>query len=85
MSKPERNRMLELAETISSHTGEIDDYLQSQGLPAPSFAIDAPPFMALTPQLMRSRDEILQACTELQALTEGPIAHLTRLTSPTVS
>lgn len=77
--------IVELANTISQNASKIDEYLRSQGLPTPSFAIDAPPIMTLPPLLMRSRDEILEACSELQALTEGPVAHLTRLTSPTVS
>jgi hypothetical protein len=81
----QESRFAELGNIIQNRTKEIQQFLSSQGLPSPSLAADAGADLPLPHALQGSRDEILQACTELQALAEGPRMHLTRLTSPTVS
>ncbi|KAI1407126.1 S-adenosyl-L-methionine-dependent methyltransferase [Hypoxylon sp. FL1857] len=81
----QRSRFMELGDILRERVAEIDQYLSSQGQPAPSFSKDAPPDHPLPPSLLRSRDEILEACSELQALAEGPFMHLTRLTSPAMN
>jgi hypothetical protein len=80
---PQMSRFVELGNIIKERTAQINQYLDSQGLPAPSLAVNAAPDLALPPALLKSRNDILEACTELQALTEGPFMHLTRITSPT--
>lgn len=81
----ERSRITELACIIESRTAELDSYFKAHNLPCPSFSVDTPPSVALPISLLRSQNEILEASAELQALVAGPLAHLTRLTSPTVS
>ncbi|CAG8961583.1 hypothetical protein HYFRA_00006117 [Hymenoscyphus fraxineus] len=80
-----RSRIVQLAAVIDRRTNEIDQYFSANSLPSPSFSVDAAPTLPLPQSLLKSRDEILEACTELQALAEGPVVHLTRLTSPTIN
>ncbi|TVY82611.1 O-methyltransferase gsfB [Lachnellula suecica] len=80
-----QTRIAELASIISVSTAEIDNYLQTNKLPTPSFQVDAYPDLQLPPNLQKSRDDILIATTELRELVSGPLMHLTRLTSPTVN
>lgn len=70
---------------VESRVSELDDYFKSHDLSSPSLAAEAGPGWPLPAPLAKSRDEALDASTELQALLAGPLAHLTRLTSPTAS
>ncbi|KAF4626964.1 hypothetical protein G7Y89_g11192 [Cudoniella acicularis] len=77
-----QSRFAELASLINKSAIEIDDYLKTQELPSPSLAFDAEADLPIPPSLFQSRDDIVTACTELQALALGPLAHLLRITSP---
>ena len=79
-----RSRILELAARIHGRTKEIDEFLCTNNLAKPSFAIDALPHLSLPKELCHAQDEILEASEELQALIAGPLPHLMRMTSPTV-
>ena len=81
----DQSRILELASIIGSRTLQLDNHYKAQNLPSPTLSVDAGPELPLPVSLSRSRDEVLDASTELQALVAGPLGHLTRLTSPTVS
>jgi hypothetical protein len=70
-----QTRIAELADIIAIKTRVVDDYLRSQGLPAPSFETNGP----LTIPVPTSEREILEAqyqviaCTqELNDLMKGP-------------
>ena len=77
-------KIMELASLIMVHTKEIDSYLVAQGLPSPSFEIDAAVEVVLPENLMRSRDVVLDALEGLHAHIAGPLPQLMRLTSPAV-
>lgn len=81
----DRSRIAELAHVIESRTLELDNHFRAHNLPSPSFSIDQSPDLSLPGSLLKSQNEILEASAELQALVAGPLAHLTRLTSPTAS
>lgn len=81
----DKSRISELASIIESRTLDLDNHFKAHNLPSPSFSVDAPPNLPLPDSLLQSQNEILEASAELQALVAGPLAHLTRLTSPTVS
>ena len=81
----DQSRILKLASVIESRTLQLDNYYKSHSLPSPKLSVDADPGLPLPESLSKSRDEVLDASSELQALLAGPLAHLTRLTSPTVS
>lgn len=79
------SRIVELASAILSNTKAVDEYISINGLPTPSFAIEAPPILPLPEDISKSRDKILEASEELRALVAGPLPHLIHLTGPTVS
>lgn len=81
----DKSRIAELASIIESRTLKLDSHFKDHNLPSPSFSVDAPPDLLLPGPLLKSQNEILEASAELQALVAGPLAHLTRLTSPTAS
>jgi hypothetical protein len=69
-SKP--TRIAELAAVVASHTRQIDDYINTQGLPQPSFDTTGPAELQLPPQLEQARTIVLQATQELNDLLQGP-------------
>lgn len=81
----DQSRILELSSLIELGTLQLDNYFKTHDLPTPSLSVNAAPDVRLPEFLFKQRDEILDATSELQALIEGPLAHLTRLTSPSVS
>ena len=67
-------RMAHLAALISSNTAKIDMYLKSQGLPSPSFDVDAPNDLGIPPEatdIDDVRKSALEASIELQDLLQG--------------
>lgn len=80
-----QSRILELVSVIESRTLLLEEYFRNHDLPEPSLTVHAQPRLPLPPDLAKSREEVLDASSELQALLQGPLAHLTRLTSPTAS
>ncbi|PVI08121.1 sterigmatocystin 8-O-methyltransferase [Periconia macrospinosa] len=75
-------RVLVLAEKIKEQATRLVATLESQNVASPSFSVDALPKLPDSPEIGTSQTEILQCCTELQALVEGPLEFLTRVTSP---
>ena len=66
------SRIQELAEIIATNTTRIGLFLQSQGLPLPSFEINAPTALSLSDELEVARKSVLEATTELHELLLGP-------------
>ncbi|KAI1426292.1 putative O-methyltransferase [Xylaria sp. FL1777] len=85
MDSRSTSRLVQLADIIGRNTRDIDRFLAVQGLPTPSFANATNPGLPPSQPLMKIRDEVIESCTELQALVEGPFMHLERLTSPSMS
>jgi hypothetical protein len=79
------SRIAQLASDIKQNTDLIDEYLCSKRLQTPSFEITAPSDLSLPLSLLEAQNNLLESCTDLQALIEGPRAYLTRITSPRVS
>lgn len=69
------SRISDLAQRIATNTAKIDDYLISQGLPQPSFELDAP-LKSIIPEneveLKKARQEVLDDTLELRSLLQGP-------------
>lgn len=78
-------RITELAAQIQSDTLELDNYCKTNGLPTPSMSLGAPVALSLPPPIIKCQQGILVASAELQALVAGPLGHITRILSPTVS
>src|SRR5689334_22918326 len=78
------SRITNLASVIQNSTEEINAYLRTNGKALPSFDSSASPDFLLPDSLVGAQQRVLEACTELQALLEGPRAHLTQITSPRV-
>jgi hypothetical protein len=78
------SRIAALASLIHNNTHEIDKYLKANGRPSPSLDVNANPDFFLPGPLAGAQMQVLEACTELQALLEGPRAHFTHITSPRV-
>lgn len=78
------SEIMNLAMLVMKHTKEIDDYVTSQGLPTPSFGIDAPLQGSLSGDASKSRELVLGAIEDLHALIAGPLPHLMQLLSPAV-
>lgn len=74
------SRINELAQRIATNTARIDEYLNAQGLPQPSFAIDAP-LKSIIPEneveVAKARLEVLNDTLELHRLLLGPREYLT--------
>lgn len=75
-----RPKLSELAAQIAENAKLLEDYIESQGLPYPSFAADGPakfplPPVASTPELEKlhaARLQVLTASKSLYDLTAGP-------------
>jgi hypothetical protein len=80
-----QSRIEALASTICRAAAEINNHLVTEGLPALSFSVEAPPILVLPPHLQNTRAELLDATSELHDLVTGPLNHLIGLTNPTVS
>lgn len=78
-------RITELSAIISLHSKKIDDYIAENGLPQPSFDVNAPPEAPLPPELQKSRNAVFSAMEELHATLAGPVPYLARVFGPTVS
>ncbi|KAK6528072.1 hypothetical protein TWF281_009329 [Arthrobotrys megalospora] len=74
-----RPRLSELAAQIAENAKIVEDYIESQGLPYPSFATDGPAKFPLpppsTPELEKihaARNEVLKATKSMYDLAAGP-------------
>ena len=75
------NRISELAQIIQTNTQFIDEHLTSHELPTPSFAADNPSTLLFGQgaKFDTSRQAIVDATDELQALMLGPTGLLSSL------
>ena len=73
--KMSTSRIIQLAKIISSQTSLIDQHLQSNHLPEPSFHQDGPtePIQKETPDIQRAKTDVIEATIELRQLLEGPM------------
>ena len=74
-------RISELAAIIQSKTNAIEEHLAAEKLSSPTFGLGA---SSLPSGLSIHADDIWDATTELQALVDGPVGYLTRITNPAV-
>jgi len=65
-------RIQELAGIISTNTDRLNQFWNSQGQRTPSFDIDGPEYPDLPTDLQLSRDQVIDATTELKELLQGP-------------
>ncbi|KAE9365008.1 S-adenosyl-L-methionine-dependent methyltransferase [Stipitochalara longipes BDJ] len=67
------SKLVELAQIISQETKKLDSYIKANGLPEPSFDVDAPPsFPMVSGELKKVREEVMRATKELGELVAGP-------------
>ena len=69
-----------LAALVLTNTVRVDDYLQENGLPVPSFHEDGPIDLSLSPEIEAARVAALEASLRLNDLLRGPV----ELVRPTV-
>lgn len=67
----------ELSSTISVRVNEITKYLETHGLPPPSFDADSPSTLPADPVVQRARLDLIEAASALTNLAIGS-ADLTR-------
>ena len=72
------SRIRELAAVIAANTEQLDAHFSEKGLPSPSFDPDSPADLLLDSEVIATRQAILDATEELNALMQGPIDLLTR-------
>jgi len=65
-------RLLELAVNIHYNTHSIHEYLESNGLPLPSFASDTP--KELPVEISQAQDAVLDATLELYDMLMNPLS-----------
>ncbi|TVY82682.1 O-methyltransferase gsfB [Lachnellula suecica] len=73
------SRITELAVIVSLNTRKVTDYLESNGMPTPSFSIDAPLNLGIPKEAVEidnARRLALAASIELHDLLQGPSACL---------
>ena len=66
--------MAQLAAVTSTNTAKVDNYLESHGLPGPSFDVDAPLDLGIPQEatdIEDARKVTLEATIELQDLLQG--------------
>ena len=73
--------ILELATSVARNIAIVNDYLQANNLPFPSFHEDGPIDLKLNPEAEKARITALEASMHLHDLLLGP----TELLRPTVS
>jgi hypothetical protein len=79
------SRITELAAKIKAETDRLQSLLENSGLPSPTFSVGAAKELPREPAIQLAQTSILDACTELRDLVEGPLGHMVRITSPRVS
>jgi hypothetical protein len=67
-------RIEQLSATIKVNTFVISNHLQQNGLPQPSFEVNGPIKLDLSPQLECARGATIDALQELLDLLQGPVA-----------
>lgn len=65
----------ELSKRISDNTAIVDDYLNANNLPQPSFAADGPPALQIPPsetRVLAAQDAVVADSQRLHNLMKGP-------------
>lgn len=68
-----KSRIVQLAQLISSGITAIDAHLGDNGLPTPSFNPGSPVEAVTQEDMVRVKNEVLEATIELRQLLEGPM------------
>jgi hypothetical protein len=73
ISASKTTSLIELAKTITTETVKLETFLKENGHPIPSFEVDSPMnFPKLPDEIKKSREEVLRATKDLEALVTGP-------------
>ena len=67
------SRIVDLAAIIHNNTNKVDQFIQREGLPSPSFGTETPPQLNLPADITSARDAVIEAMDELHALLLGPM------------
>lgn len=67
------SRIVTLAKEIEINTTKLDEYLEKNNLPRPSFDVDAPLMYQLPPDIAAAQEALTAALDELHWLNQGPI------------
>lgn len=67
------SRIAKLAAQIASNTQKVDNFLNTNKLPQPSFDEDGPVELGLSTDIETARLAVLNDTLELQALLQGPV------------
>ncbi|KAL8730473.1 MAG: hypothetical protein Q9166_004037 [cf. Caloplaca sp. 2 TL-2023] len=67
------SRIVILAKEIEANTAKLDEYLEKNNLPRPSFDVDAPLMYQLPPDIAAAQESLTAALDELYWLNQGPI------------
>lgn len=67
------SRIVALAKEIETNTIKLDEYLEKNDLPRPSFDADAPLMYQLPPDIAAAQEALTTALDELYWLNQGPI------------
>ena len=68
------SRIVELARHLLENVSTLDDYLNAQNLPTPSFDVHGPINVEIeSSEVVDARDAAIDASTELSELLQGPI------------
>jgi hypothetical protein len=82
---PRQSRITELAIAIKKQTEILQSLLDSLKVATPSFSVNANQELPRNAAVQLAQSSILDSCTELQDLVEGPLGHVGRIMSPRVS
>jgi hypothetical protein len=81
---PRQSRITELAIAIKKQTEILQSLLDSLKVDTPSFSVNANQELPRNAAVQLAQSSILDSCTELQDLVEGPLGHVGRIMSPRV-
>lgn len=70
------SRIVELSALIHENTRKVDEFINSSGLPSPSFDISQPPMLPLPPHIQILQKAVINATDELKTLMLGPIGSI---------
>ena len=74
------SEIAKLAALVLTNTAKVDDFLQSNKLPAPTFHEDGPIDLGLSPEVEAARVAAIESSLRLHDLLRGPV----ELIRPTV-
>jgi hypothetical protein len=66
-------RLIQLTSLIHENVAQVDGFIESNGLPEPSFEASCPPILALSPEADIARKRALEALDELRQHLLGPV------------